>query len=162
MLGHDNVFDLKIYSNTTNTLDKIWLPLVITVPQAAPRGGGQGGHGPPQRPDKNDKNGPICSILHYQKKKFQGGMPLDPPNSRIWSVFLALAASGPRQCERLEPPVISKYTLQVLLFVSIAQCRTGAGADYSIAGWEWGRKVFLHRNPFPPCRFTPISLKLCA
>ena len=33
-------------------------------------------------------------------------MPPDPPNSLMCSVFLALAAVGPRQCERLEPPVI--------------------------------------------------------
>ena len=64
-----------------------------------------GGHAPPQRPDKNDKNGPICSIMHYQKNIFPGGMPPDPHNSLICSVFLALAAAGPRQCEHLEPPV---------------------------------------------------------
>ena len=28
----------------------------------------------------------------------------DPPNSLIYSVFLALASAGPLQCERLEPP----------------------------------------------------------
>ena len=58
------------------------------------------------RPDKNRKNGPICSILHYLKKIFPGGMPPDPPNLLIYTVFLALAAAGPLQCERLEPPVV--------------------------------------------------------
>ena len=33
-------------------------------------------------------------------------MPPDPPNSLICSVFLVLDAAGPRQCERLEPPVL--------------------------------------------------------
>ena len=69
------------------------------------QGGGRGAMPPPQRPDKNYKNGPICSILHYQKKNFPGGMPPDPPNSLICSVFLALATAGPRQCERQEPAV---------------------------------------------------------
>ena len=32
-------------------------------------------------------------------------MPPDPHNSLICYAFLALAAAGPRQCERLEPPV---------------------------------------------------------
>ena len=32
-------------------------------------------------------------------------MPPNPPNSLICSVFLALVAAGPCQCERLEPPV---------------------------------------------------------
>ena len=66
------------------------------------QGGGQGGHGPPQRPDKNDKIAQFCSILPYLKKDFPGSMPPDPHNSLICSVFLALAAAGPRQCERLE------------------------------------------------------------
>ena len=70
------------------------------------KGGGQEGYGPPQRPDKNDKIAHFCSILHYLKKIFPGGMPPDPHNSLICSVFLALAAAGPRQCERLEPPVV--------------------------------------------------------
>ena len=39
-------------------------------------------------------------------------MPPDPPNSQICSVFLALVAAGPRQCERLEPPV--QYRIIVL------------------------------------------------
>ena len=32
----------------------------------------------------------------------------DPPNSLICFDFLALAAVGPRQCERLEPPVSAR------------------------------------------------------
>ena len=35
-------------------------------------------------------------------------MPPDPPNLLICSVFLTLAAAGPLQCERLEPPVIKR------------------------------------------------------
>ena len=36
-------------------------------------------------------------------------MPPDPPNSLICSVFLALAAAGPLQCERVEPPVLESH-----------------------------------------------------
>ena len=32
-----------------------------------------------------------------------------PPNSPIYSVFLALVAAGPLQGERLEPPMILAY-----------------------------------------------------
>ena len=35
----------------------------------------------------------------------------DPNNSLICSVFLALAAAGPRQCECLEPPVTVSVTV---------------------------------------------------
>ena len=38
-------------------------------------------------------------------------MPPDPNNSLICSVFLALAAAGPRQCECLEPPVTVSVTV---------------------------------------------------
>ena len=31
-VGHDHVLNLKIYNATTNTLNKIWLPVMITVP----------------------------------------------------------------------------------------------------------------------------------
>ena len=41
-------------------------------------------------------------------------MPLDPPNSLIYSVFLVLAAAGPRQCESLEPPVFGEGTTSKL------------------------------------------------
>ena len=39
-------------------------------------------------------------------------MPPDPNNSLICSVFLALAAAGPHQCERLEPPVLDQQLLK--------------------------------------------------
>ena len=35
-------------------------------------------------------------------------MPPDPPNLPIYSVFLALDANGPLQCECLDPPVITR------------------------------------------------------
>ena len=60
------------------------------------------------------------------KKNFTGGMPPDPPNSLIYSVFLALAAAGPLQCERLEPPVILTYINAVLTYLisdkTVAYC----------------------------------------
>ena len=40
-------------------------------------------------------------------------MPPDPPNSLIYSIFLALAAAGPRQSKSLEPPVFLITTLAV-------------------------------------------------
>ena len=46
-------------------------------------------------------------------------MPPDPPNSLNCSVFLAFAAAGPRQCERLEPPV----GIGVLGFRQVLTCR---------------------------------------
>ena len=49
--------------------------------------GGQGGHGSPQRPDKNEKKGPIFSILHYQKKKFLGGHAPRPPQFANFRIF---------------------------------------------------------------------------
>ena len=59
---------------------------------------------PPKGLTKVEK---LPNLQHFAllKKKFPGGMPPDPPNSRIYSVSLALAATGPRQCERLEPSV---------------------------------------------------------
>ena len=58
----------------------------------------------PQRPDKNENMAQFAAFC-ITKKIFPGGMPPDPPNSLICSVFLALAAAGLLQCERLEPPV---------------------------------------------------------
>ena len=58
------------------------------------QGGGQGGHVPSlQRPDKNEKVAQFTAFCII--KKFSGGMPPDPRNSLICSVFLALAAAGP-------------------------------------------------------------------
>ena len=69
-------------------------------------GGSKGGGIAPPKAWQKLKNSPIWGILHYQKQIFPEGMPPDPPNSLIYSVFLALAATGPLQCESLEPPVI--------------------------------------------------------
>ena len=52
-------------------------------------------------------------------------MPPDPPNSLIYSVFLALAAAGPLQCERLEPPVKQSimYTIgKVICYLTFQKC----------------------------------------
>ena len=46
-------------------------------------------------------------------------MPPNPPYLLICSDFLALAAVGPRQCERLEPPVVSSEILAMCYFNSI-------------------------------------------
>ena len=83
------------------------MPVATMGAKAADTGGSNGARGPwsTQRPDKNEKNDPICSIFHYLQKHFPEGMPPEPPNSLIYSVFLGLAAAGPLQCERLEPPV---------------------------------------------------------
>ena len=52
-------------------------------------------------------------------------MPPDHLNSQICSVFLALAAAGPLQCERLELPVFPGKILKnmienLLLFYTIS------------------------------------------
>ena len=50
----------------------------------------------------------LPNLQHFalsKKKIFHGGNAPDPPNSLICSVFLALTAAGPLQCERLELPV---------------------------------------------------------
>ena len=48
----------------------------------------------------------FAAFYNMKKKNFPGGMPPDPNNYLlICSAFLALAAAGPHQCERLEPPV---------------------------------------------------------
>ena len=69
------------------------------------KGGGQGGHGSPKGLTKMIKMAQFAAFYIIKKKNFPGGLPPDPPNSRIYSVSLALAATGPRQCERLEPSV---------------------------------------------------------
>ena len=69
--------------------------------------GARGAMAPHQRPDKNGKKRP--NLQHFaslKKKKFPEGMSPDAPNLVICSVFLALIASGPLQCKRLEPPVL--------------------------------------------------------
>ena len=71
----------------------------------------------PQRPDKNEKMAQIAAFCII-KKNFLVGMPPDPPNSLICSVFLALDAAGPLQCERLEPPVGTDYTPLILEFLN--------------------------------------------
>ena len=56
------------------------------------------------------QNGPICTILHHFKTIFPRGMSPYPLNLLIYSVILVLAATGPLQCERLEPPVAPPLT----------------------------------------------------
>ena len=108
------------------------------------QGGGARGAMPPQRPDKKRKNGPVCSILHYQKKYFPGGMPPDPHNSLIWSNFLALATIGPRQCKRLEPPVIEEFEE---IKVEIQRIETGTSRGVSLQYLHFS--MLLHVLVYP-------------
>ena len=48
----------------------------------------------------------FAAFYIIQNKIFPGGMPPDPTNLLICPIFLALAAVGPLQCERLESPVV--------------------------------------------------------
>ena len=71
-----------------------------------PIGGSKWGPGamapPPKAQTKMAQFAAFCII---KKKNYPGGMPPDPPILLICSVFLALVAAGPLQCECLEPPV---------------------------------------------------------
>ena len=51
-------------------------------------------YGPHPKAWEKWKNGLDCSILHYLKIIFPGGMPQYPPNALICSAFLALAAAS--------------------------------------------------------------------
>ena len=71
-------------------------------------------------------------------------MPPDPPNSLICSDFLALATVGPRQCERLEPPVVHWYPMvhcgRAHIELSNGPRSTSLAApDVRIGGGQWRR-----------------------
>ena len=82
-------------------------------------GGGEGAMALPQRPDKNEKIAQSAAICIIKTKIFPGAMPPDPPNSLICSVFLALDAAGPLQCECLEPPVFAFCDFLCYLFLCV-------------------------------------------
>ena len=96
-------FALKC-SNPTLLIHSHWLEPSLGgsnfSTQAAPRGGG------------------AFAAFCINKKFFPGGMPPDPHNTLMCSVFLALAAAAPLQCERLEPPVWATYLLGHFLVFS--------------------------------------------
>ena len=78
--------------------------LISTYPVSIGGSKESGAWPPPPKAWQKCKNGPISSIWHYFKKKLQGGMPPDPPNSLICPVFWRsplLAPGNPNVWSRL-------------------------------------------------------------
>ena len=75
-------------------------------------------------------------------------MPPDPPNSLIYSVFLALVAAGPLQCERLEPPVMMYIALSSIpSIVSCALITCDRGLHHSYHLIKTIASVQMHHKP---------------
>ena len=73
-------------------------------------GGTRGAMPPPKRLTKMTKWPNLHHFASFQNNFSPRHVPIPPLNLLIYSVILVLAATGPLQCERLEPPVAPPLT----------------------------------------------------
>ena len=79
--------------------------LYVIVTTSGSKGRGRGAMAPPSKGLTKMKKMAQFAASCIIEKKFPRGHAPRPPNSLIYSIFLAHAAAGPLQCKSLEPSV---------------------------------------------------------